>query len=163
MRGHRRPWSAAIATAGATLTLDERYASHVILSIVEEQTLAPTWNRLRAALAQGRELPFGALWVGAAGLRVGTRAIPWRRIGSIDVDHGELVVRGMDPYVDGELRLWLDEVSHVGLLRELDRVTFAYRYGQSDTLDLGPAPPPPPVAVNRARLPTAVVRPPSPT
>jgi hypothetical protein len=73
--------------------------------------------RVRARIAQGDVIRFGALAADASGVAIGEQTIPWDEVGAIEAEAGRIVVRDRD----GARRLAarLDEVPNAFLLAEI--------------------------------------------
>jgi len=115
----RGVWRHTLRTAdGATLALGatigqvEDLVEEIRLKMVEREVPA-----VRARIAAGDVVRFGAMAASAEGLVMGERVLPWSEVGELDAEAGEIVVKTAGGERWGVAKL--DEVPNAFILAEM--------------------------------------------
>lgn len=103
---------------GARLSLGRSIAGVAdLVDVIRVRMIDHTVPALRARIAEGGELRFGAIGASDQGVSLGPRVIAWDQVRDIDAEEGQIVVRG-----EGGARLAcarLEDVPNAFLLAEL--------------------------------------------
>ncbi len=81
----------ATLSLGASIGLVDDLVEEIRLKMVEREVPA-----VRARIAAGDVVRFGAIGASAAGLVMGEQVLPWGEVGGLDAEAGEIVVRTRD-------------------------------------------------------------------
>jgi hypothetical protein len=107
-----------VTTDGTTIALGASIgAVNELVDEIRARMAEHSMPQVRARIAEGDVVRFGALSASDKGISVGARVVEWGDVADIEAEEGEIVVRGRDGSRQAAVRL--DDVPNAFLLAEL--------------------------------------------